>query len=66
MEYMCNPPINCDIKTFNEIWCGTLNPACDSHYEPETKPDWIDEENRFFSTHVKEAIQIFREVFKKR
>lgn len=66
MEYMCNLPINCDVKTFNEIWCGALNPACDSHYEPEMKPRWIDEENRFFGTHIREAIQTFKEVFKKR
>jgi len=54
----------CDIKTFNEIWCGGLNDACDSHYKPEVKPE-IDEENRFFGTHIREAIRIFKDCFKK-
>ena len=59
----------CDIKTFNEIWCGGLNDTCDSHYEPEVKPErkpkrYIDEEGRFFGTHIREVIKIFKDMKK--
>lgn len=53
----------CDIKTFNEIWCGGLNDVCDSHYEPEIK-DTEDEDNRFFGTHIREVVKTFKEMRK--
>jgi len=51
----------CNVKTFNEIWCGGLNDACDSHYEPEIG----DEDNRFFGTHIREVIKTVKDCFKK-
>lgn len=81
MKSMCNLPINCDVKTFNEIWCGGLNDTCDSRCWLEIKSERKDEEegklecpicenrikedNRFFGTHIREAIGIFKEVFGK-
>lgn len=53
----------CDIETFNEIWCGGLNDNCDSHYESEIK-DTEDEDNRFFGTHIREAIKTFKDMKK--
>ena len=83
MESMGKIPINCDVKTFNEIWCGGLNDACDSHCDPEVKSERkpamctqceyfkhyekeLDEEARFFGTHIREVIRTFKEAFKKK
>jgi len=65
MESMYNLPINCDVKTFNEIWCGGLNPACDSHYELGVKSGRKDEENRFFGTHIREVVKTVKDCLKK-
>lgn len=55
----------CDIKTFNEIWCGGLNDNCDSHHGLEVKSGREDEENRFFGTHIRETIKTLKDCFKK-
>jgi len=60
-------PINCDVKTFNEIWCGGINKDNnDPSSAPERKTGWLYREHPFFFSNICEAIIIFKEYFKKK
>lgn len=58
-----NIPFHPDsVEILNKLM--TPNEYCDSHYKPEIKPGWVDEESRFFGTHIREVIRMFKEVRK--
>jgi hypothetical protein len=57
MKSMGNIPFHPDsVRIFNELI--TPNEYCDSHYEPEI----VDEDDRFFGTHIREVIKTFKEI----
>lgn len=60
MKSMGNIPFHPDsVRIMNELMMP--NEYCDSHFEPEVK-ETIDEDNRFFGTHIREVIKTFKDM----